>query len=125
MVILSSKFNPSAYMFFHLQIKSYKTEMKRWKFTLVNSAKYTLTILHLTALIQELDWETYFETEYNSNYFQFFTIIKVKKRKEKNTLKPKVKYISETGSELNNLQDVNSQSFDCHNQPISKPAIIW
>ncbi|RXG58818.1 hypothetical protein Avbf_08924 [Armadillidium vulgare] len=24
--------------------------------------------------------------------------------------------------ELNNLQDVNSQSFDCHNQPISKPA---
>ncbi|RXG57928.1 hypothetical protein Avbf_18830 [Armadillidium vulgare] len=55
--------------------------------------------------------------------FQLFSIFHPHQRKgRKKYLKPKVNTISEAGSELNNLQDVNSQSFDCHNQPISKPA---
>ncbi|RXG52191.1 hypothetical protein Avbf_16121, partial [Armadillidium vulgare] len=50
----------------------------------------------------------------------------LKKRKEQEYFETKSKISSpKQVQELNNLQDVNSQSFDCHNQPISKPAIIW
>ncbi|RXG62859.1 hypothetical protein Avbf_16443, partial [Armadillidium vulgare] len=48
--------------------------------------------------------------------------INQEKERTRILLKPKVNIISETGSGVKQLQDVNSQSFDCHNQPISKPA---
>ncbi|RXG59478.1 THAP domain-containing protein 1 [Armadillidium vulgare] len=55
--------------------------------------------------------------------FNFSPSSKLKKRKEQEYFETKSKIPSpKQVQELNNLQDVNSQSFDCHNQPISKPA---
>ncbi|RXG67097.1 THAP domain-containing protein 1 [Armadillidium vulgare] len=55
--------------------------------------------------------------------FNFSPSSKLKKRKEQEYFETKSKISSpKQVQELNNLQDVNSQSFDCHNQPISKPA---
>ncbi|RXG51371.1 hypothetical protein Avbf_17355 [Armadillidium vulgare] len=47
----------------------------------------------------------------------------LKKRKEQEYFETKSKIPSpKQVQELSNLQDVNSQSFDYHNQPVSKPA---
>ncbi|RXG52610.1 hypothetical protein Avbf_09414 [Armadillidium vulgare] len=52
-----------------------------------------------------------------------YVVQHLKKRKEQEYFETKSKISSpKQVQELNNLQDVNSQSFDCHNQPISKPA---
>ncbi|RXG57110.1 hypothetical protein Avbf_17535 [Armadillidium vulgare] len=54
---------------------------------------------------------------------RYSVIITIKKRKEQEYFETKSKIPSpKQVQELNNLQDLNSQSFDCHNQPISKPA---
>ncbi|RXG55665.1 hypothetical protein Avbf_13176 [Armadillidium vulgare] len=52
-----------------------------------------------------------------------YVVQHLKKRKEQEYFETKSKIPSpKQVQELNNLQDLNSQSFDCHNQPISKPA---
>ncbi|RXG53619.1 hypothetical protein Avbf_16739 [Armadillidium vulgare] len=52
--------------------------------------------------------------------------INLKKRKEQEYFETKSKISSpKQVQELNNLQDVNSQSFDCHNQQYQSQLIIW
>ncbi|RXG54940.1 THAP domain-containing protein 1 [Armadillidium vulgare] len=55
--------------------------------------------------------------------FNFSPSSKLKKRKEQEYFETESKVPSpKQVQELNNLQDLNTQSFDCHDQPISKPA---
>ncbi|RXG61549.1 hypothetical protein Avbf_14364 [Armadillidium vulgare] len=52
---------------------------------------------------------------------KFYPLLKKRKKQEYFETKSKIQSPKQVQG-VNNLQDVNSQSFDCHNQPISKPA---
>ncbi|RXG59667.1 hypothetical protein Avbf_08349 [Armadillidium vulgare] len=61
----------------------------------------------------------YFASQVIMNY----VVQHLKKRKEQEYFETESKVPSpKQVQELNNLQDLNTQSFDCHDQPISKPA---
>ncbi|RXG61796.1 hypothetical protein Avbf_15035 [Armadillidium vulgare] len=103
MVILSSKFNPSVYTYINLSRVHY---------------------FHLSVLIM------LFITDDDLKWFEslltIFHLICLKKRKEQEYFETKSKIPSpKQVQELNNLQDLNSQSFDCHDQQYQSQLIIW